>query len=379
MRIICYFFVAISYFLYSCTDKEKNDKDLPLITIEVIDTLKIKHSGKLVKIIDYNTHNGNYLLCDIALINKVIVADSSGRIKKIIRLEGEGPDEPGTAIHNIGYADSTIVVNSNRGFFFYNEEGLLQKKITESTPLMGYGAGTIPRLKFIQEEKSKLVILHLKSSVEGDMFTKSSYHTYNPITVYDLESKKISLFGGYNPESIFIKDWIHFGDPINIFNMDSQSVYSINNPEPVIYVYSQKNLRSVAKKILLTPQYFKLPVQYTLGENVREDRAELFLNSQFIDINSNDDMTLVSYRSGIPESEYSRNSQNNLPNLFKKYMKYYLVVIKNGKKFAKDTELPYGSSGVAVLKKDNSIILNTNAALTETPKETIFYKARIKQ
>jgi hypothetical protein len=128
MRIICYFFVAISYFLYSCTDKEKNDKDLPLITIEVIDTLKIKHSGKLVKIIDYNTHNGNYLLCDIALINKVIVADSSGRIKKIIRLEGEGPDEPGTAIHNIGYADSTIVVNSNRGFFFYNEEGLLQKK-----------------------------------------------------------------------------------------------------------------------------------------------------------------------------------------------------------------------------------------------------------
>ncbi len=190
MKRITYIFLTLSCFLYSCSDKEKNDKDLPLISIEITDTLKIKYSGKLVKIIDYNTYNGNYLLCDIVFINKVIVADSSGRIKTVIRLEGEGPDEPGATIHNIGYADSMIVINSSRGFYFYNEEGLLQKNIKESTPLMGYGAGTIPRLKFIQDGKSKLAILHLKSSVEGDMFTQSSYQSYDPLTVYNLERKK---------------------------------------------------------------------------------------------------------------------------------------------------------------------------------------------
>ena len=368
---------------FSCGDTKQElkiqaTKSSYTYKIKLVDTIKVNYVGKITKIIDYNRKNGNMLVCDITNIKEVVQIDSSGKLINTIALTGEGPNDPGSSIFNLGYYnDSSIVINSSRGFYIYNESGRLRKIIKEPTSLMGYGSGVIPRIRHVVTQSQDLLFMHLKSSVVGSLFTKKGYKDYNPLTIFNIANKNIKNTAGYNEKSIFMKDFVYFGDPINIFDVDSTYLYSINDPEPKIYIYDLKKNFSLYNTISLVPENFSLPIKYSFGEKIREDRAELMTNSQILDINVYNKNIIVSYRSGVPFEEFSKKSKNNTPYLFRKFMKYYMIYIRKGEEVSHDIELPLGCTGVAFYKSNNFIILNTNPAITETENESTFYVAKI--
>lgn len=377
-----YICIVLFFSILSCSsDDSLNKPNLPVkYSIATIDTLSVSFKGRLITAIDYNRANGNMLFCDIARIDTICQTDSQGNLQNKKTLLGEGAGFAGTAIYNFGYFDdSTIVINGSNGFLFLDLNFELKKIIDDKTPLLSYGSGTTTRIKNIERNQKKLGILHLKHSFSGEIFSKEGYEKYKAVTVYDFEDKKHTFVSGYEKESIFINEKVQFGNPLNFFDIYKDSLlFSIHSPDLNLYIYNLHTKEGNYYTSKLCPSHFSLPISYKLGQLSNDNLDPDIVNSQFTDINCYQDLTFISYRTGIAIDEFKKvKTSSEFPELFKNHMKYFTIILEKGKQTTADIQLMKGGAGIAFIKSLDYILVNTNPVLTETETKTNFFICKL--
>ncbi|MBD2705003.1 hypothetical protein IC229_30520 [Spirosoma sp. BT702] len=372
--------VVIVLFISCSSNDDKRPNFNEKFKIIIFDTVAVPIKGKLITAVDHNNKNGDILLCDLANIDTIYLANKKGYVKKKVSLLGQDANRLGSAIFNIGFLGSdTIVVNSERGFFYYNLSWELQRSILDKTTLLSYGAGIIPRIRQFKEKGKVFLIQHLKPSFEGPINSEHGYNNYKSITIYDINNKSHKFIAGYEKESIFQKEKMYFGSPLNFFDIDKNSrLQVIHNPDLNLYEYDIEKPNNPYLVTKLYPAFFQLNIKYGLNENIESKYDDQIINSQFVDLNCFDRFTFLTYRTGIPVDIYKEvKSSSELPELFKAHMKYYVLLLKDGKQVCADILLPKGVSGIAFIKSSDDILLNTNPMITETESSSIFYRAKL--
>lgn len=380
------FFCSILFF--SCRNKDvKSEKDqhsyAEKYKLEVTDTFRLNYTARLVKVLDYNVTSKNILFSSYSM-DTIVQTDLAGRISNKFVFKGGGPKEAGVIIHNVGYFnDTSIIVNSERGFYFYNLKGELVRSLEERTPLKAIGSALDTRIREFSKGDSSCILLHLKSVADvdiSDFFSLSNLEKFKSTTLYNLTNQTYRVLFGYEPNSIFRTDYkYNYGEPENIFDYDytQNDFYIVHNPEPVLYKYSLANNFSTFTAIDLSPDHFNLPVKYK-SNDFTSDHKYAAVNSQFRDINCFEDYIFLDYKTGIPEKEYDdMKTESELPELYKKHMKNYAILLKNDKKICGDILLPLYSTGISFVKSLDYIFVRTNASATETADATIFYICKL--
>ncbi|MEA5259381.1 hypothetical protein VB264_16400 [Arcicella aquatica] len=378
--------LILSVLLTSCNSKDKNVATFKDdYSFEIIDTLKIKHLGRGIELIDVNKTNGDMLFTSAIRMDTIVQTDSNGNIKNKIKVSGEGGSEIGF-IFNLSYiGDTAILINSNRGFFFYdlNGKALKGKAIIEKTSLKTLGSNTFnPSIASIKTDTGIVLALQLKNSLNdyqlSNIHSKESYQNYKSLTFYSLDKHKYINALGFEPESIFMDFDYHYGDinTLFVFNQFNKCFYTLHDPDSKLYKYDV-SLKKI-KVIDLEPENFKLPIKYNFSKNSTSSK-HMDVNSSYVYFSTNRDISIVTYRTGIPEDEYNKtNSESEIPELWKKYMKYYALILIDDNKVCNDVPLPYGAVGVTNIIGGSNMILSTNPAITETPDATIFYRCKLK-
>ena len=364
--------------------KEKHYKNKYLF--EVLDTLRIEHLGTVIELVDVNKTNGDMLFASVVNVDTIVQTNYKGKIKNKIKVSGEGGNEVGF-IFNLSYiGDTAILVNSNRGFFFYdlNGKALGRKPIIEKTNLKTLGSNTLkPIISSIKTDTGIVLALQLKNSLSdsqlSNIHSKESYQSYKSLTFYNINNSEYINAFGFEPESDFMDFEYHYGDIITLFNFNSftKSFYTLHNPDSKLYKYDI-SLKKI-KTIDLEPNNFKLPVRYNFSIKKTPSYKHMDVNSSYVYLSTNKDVSIITYRTGIPEDEYDKtNSEAEIPELWKKYMKYYAIILINDNKVCNDVPLPYSAVGVSYIHDANNMILSTNPSITETEEATIFYRCKIK-
>src|SRR5690606_32941720 len=144
-------------------ESEKTQKDY--FSFEIIDTLKIKKVGYPLRILDYNKKRREFLLGEIKpYFDTIFVSDNNGNVLKRFYFKGGSEKEAGNIIFSIGYyKDSTIIVNSERGFYLFDLDGKYINSISEKTPIRGPGTEDFKILS-LNSENDQSIALSLKMS-----------------------------------------------------------------------------------------------------------------------------------------------------------------------------------------------------------------------
>ena len=375
--------IFLCLLVFSCNTASENNQIKHYdeqFHIDILDTVKVSIIGKNVKAIDFDYLNKRILYCDVAKIDTIYITNYEGMLLSKLSIPKEGENGIGNVIHNVGFThNSNIIINSNRGFFTINKDGKIIHIVKEKTNILTYGAGIIPRIRTYFVGQNLFAVLHLKSSFDGNLLSQKGYKEYKPITVYDLKSGKFSFTGGYDENSLFVKDEIHFGEPLNLFDVDDKgNIYTINSPESIVYVYNINNPEKKKQLFNIFPENFKQNLKFSFSGKITPDSKEQIVNGQFIDINCSNDTILLTYRTGISEDIVSQvRSSSEYPEIFKKHMKYFAIFLVKGQKVCHDIEMPFGGTNIAFIDNNGLLFINTNRLMNEKDDCTIFYRCRL--
>ena len=369
--------------LTECADTNQKNSELPSYSseyeLEIYDTLFFPIQARVLRIYDYNPNDGKFILMSKVDKTTVYITDTVGNVLNELDFTGGSEQEVGNSVFNIAfYRGNGLLVNGQRGFNAYDSSGAFIKNHNNKTALRAYG-GNMQYKSFVLNDTT--IVLSLKNSVTDRMmrsFEEEFFENYHGATVMDLNSIDFDFVFPIEEQSIYNQNKQHYGDILSLFDFDSNKFYSLHNPDQRLYIYS-RNFKLI-ESIPLDFKYFKTPYSYKFGASVNYEDGYDIVNSLYRELEAYDGNVCITYRSGIPIEQFEQlKSSDQLPGLFQQYMKYYLTIFEKGKLKAKEVMLPFPSVGLAHYENNNSILLYTNSAVTETEEYTVFYKARLIQ
>ncbi len=341
--------------LISCTSNtEQPNSKLDII---LTDSITINSVGK-IELVDAR-QQGQRLLFFNSSTNTVMEADRQGKIYFSFVRNGDGPEEWGTAIDNIGYyGDTTVVITSMRGYQFYTLQGKFIRRVGEKND-MGTG-GRWKRIRLLKHNGKEKLLSVFKAPVPNELlmdYRSRRYHElFKPLTMFDIESTTYQNMFGYAPQSIFLKFDYYYNTRQMIFDYSYQdsTFHIVFDPEPRIYSYQANQNFTSAQVIDLKPEHFKVPLKAKFDGPEVDIYKSLAVNSDLTSLSACQDYIFVTYNTGIPEEEYT--SPGDMANVSGKLMKQYLIVIKDGQKISGDILMPEGLYSFSLANSPDDLI-----------------------
>lgn len=295
------------------------------------DSLFIYKKGR-TKVVD---HLANRLLFLHEPTATLIETDLQGKVLNEFSRTGQGDDLWGEHVDNVGYFDdSTIVVVTTKGYNFYNCKGRFLRRISSRNvmalpPLWRrirsvHTAGhryLVSRFKYQELDQAKAV---------KEFGTKASLVQYQPLTIYDLESDTFRLAFGYEPESIFLKEDYYYPTRNTFFEYNplDSSVLIVQSPEAKIYRYNAVDNFTLQSVYSFVPSRFSVPIKAKYGSPIPDIVTALTINSEFTSLHQHQDITLITYQTGVPKEIYNPLEMQN-KTYFGAHSKNYLIALRN--------------------------------------------------
>ena len=345
----------------------------------IVDTLKIDYMTDKLKIKDYSNNRAEFLMARGVAIDTILRIDKTGRVVKKLNFLGNEENKIGNSLFGVAYYQDTLIfVASQRGFFWYDLEGNFVKKLTESTPLLPYGIS--PRRKIQFTNGNANTTLHLKAPEEFNFrdFNENFVNEYSSVTNYNLTSGTYELVFPFEESSIYRNDNKYFGSPTTLFefNQVTRKFYVLQYPDPQLFIYDEDF--TFLKAVNLKPDHFQIEVVANFNNPIDFDYRTL--NSRYISIDAFEEYVLIVYNSGIPLEEWRNSAESrSTPILYRDFMKYYGILLKDDKVISDDFMLPHGSIGVARAVSLDEIYFNTNPYVTEVEEPFLFFKVSLEE
>ncbi|NVJ64667.1 MAG: hypothetical protein HWD84_10630 [Flavobacteriaceae bacterium] len=351
---------------------------------EVQDTIHVNYLTKNLKVFDSSPSLKKYLMMSSTEMDTILLVNENGAIESKYSLLGQDDKSVGLSIFGLGFAsDSTFVVSSSRGFYVYHLKSADQIQFyPEKTYPQGYGGAYSYNVENFEHEGNQYYASFRKGSLDDVnilKLNKEDLNRYKPITFFNTSNSEVSLSFGIGQNSLYLKGQEHFGELYTLFDYSSKfkKFALINNPSNTLLMY--ESLKNNPTEVPLILEHFQLPIKYKYGRNYEQNFENQIVNSMYRDINWGDRYLLITYRTGIPMEVYEEmQSFAQLPELFKKHMQYYSVLIDSSLKVSSDIMLPKDAVGVASYFSNEEVLLYTNPAITETDSTVVFYKAKLK-
>ncbi|SFF09519.1 hypothetical protein [Thermoflexibacter ruber] len=377
---------------WACREKESPKdinslkmENLKSFQIKIIDSIKVNFRGSYVVPVDINSTNGNMLIVDKIKPQKVIQTDRDGKIINEIFLQGEDGDKVGKIVSNIGYFDAnTIVAAGMRGYYFYDFNGTLIRKVDAFNAEAGVFYYKIKRLNY----KNDTILVSTFRSVfsKQEIIDNSGRKVSDKIkffTCHNLNTNQYHVLIGHEPSSIFLKTNFQY-EVRPYFDLgENNLIYTIFNPENKVYVYSYAgNDVLLNKKISIVSSYFQVPYMKEYGDKTFQWEKSMFVNSQILGIYTGYQLGIISYKTGIPEHIYDEmQTKSQLSDLLLQYRKHFAVLldVKEGKQISQDIELPKNTVEVLGFRSSNELILLPDLGIFEDPNQTTFYVGKLEE
>lgn len=331
--------------------------------IEAIDTLQVDELNDL-KVFDYNSEEGVFLLGDVedassVLLppgispqgNKVgfIILSRQGDILGRFNNTGEGPKHHGIGSYsNMLLGKNRVGVFSQRGFYIYDYQGNLIKKIAELNSRAYFYQ---PQYKIGVASGNKIALGYAKVTKGIFEHGDSIYYYLNSFVKLDIDklisNEKFSIEKVYgNPKTKADPSISEFTPRI-----------TVNRGRGIINVFHAKShlLRQYAiddgtlvNEISIHPQKFSTDTSYPIDDR-SEDFSEwlkkggVLINSAYHSMSQIGDYTLIRYSSALATSVVNTLVESGGPeassywqNVRENHYKHYYLLIKNDRVIAQD-------------------------------------------
>jgi hypothetical protein len=380
---LIYILIWTAIYLVSCAGSNQDIAHLkPEFTLEKVDSIIVKETERLT-ILDCNKTK-NTLLVYMPQSLSVLEVTMQGEKLNKFSLKDHFELEHGKLIDHIGYySDSSIVIVTPKGYFFYTMKGALINKIEQTAP---FTAGMFLKIKPLKQGTENLLVSVRPSFQDPNFNQRNSreyYNTFKALTLFNLNKGESHREFGFENNSVFKKFDYYYTNRLYYFDVDSAKklVYLLYNPNHNVYVYSLNHGIHLDTIVPTQPDYFnlseKLPFKSSKSGDI--DRI-LGVNSQYYSVNAFDDYIMTSYSTGIPADKYDEmRSATEYTNYFKKYNKNFIQIFKGYKKMGSDIELPQDIYSIAIFKSLDCIIGVTNNLYIERPDGEVFYVYKLKK
>ena len=381
------FYLLFFAVLLACTT-EKSNKDETEIDVAdkpelvVTDSIVIEHVGRLI-MTDYDRSNQIFLCYDLST-NEILTVGRHGSI--LTKFMRETNDDIGYGIHQANpgvgfYGDSSIVVSSLSGIYFYTFSGDLLRKIGNSNN-SGY-----PNLNM----RSKIISYDLNeeryvlASLNGDDYEFAGdqpefYDLVRQLTIVNLDKEIFSMEIGFEKGSLY-KNEFRYAEQSAYYeiNPSGTELYIIYNYDPQLFVYDLVTF-DLKRTISTEPDFFKVKEKARFGEKMPLFESFL-LNSRYYGFHLFEDRLILEYHdSGLKEADIGQRPVT--PEVGMKLNRaaiknMYVQIFDNEKKTYGDLKVPAGLAYLMTVLDRDKFLFSADRNLIERDYE-VFYVCELK-
>lgn len=371
MQRILAFLMLSWLFFCACQSSEHVNVEDSKKFLEIVDSIKVNYLGNLY-LTDFCEKTEIYLSFDLTS-DTIVEFDDTGAVRNKFNPTKEGPEGIKDAIIALAYHnDSTILVQSREGYYFYNKEGSLLRKIVleRDSPLYS-------NMKYNVESLSDLIFSMDRNFSNEPLISEEYYKDVHHISEINLKDSSITPRVKFDKKSLYLQSlgFYYFSSPAFDFNKMDSSLNILFPAEKVIYKYypfKDWNLGSVIKT---NPLYFNDPIITPFNQRPHTMRS-LSYGSYYQNIFSAGEYLVVEYRTGLPKTVDLPGSIEELNDIYQEKNNYCYELYRDDEKIASDFTTPEHLFGLRILKNNGELIFQLNKNRFEYDFE-VFYKCKI--
>lgn len=386
MKNIGVFFLLILIVLLGCQlDNRSHSNEIKLKLVKT-DSLEINLPWQ-ISFIDYNAEADIFLFYGQG---DLIETDRKGNILHQFPIIGKEKERVGSSISGIGYSDdgASIIVFSNKGYYFYSRSGELLRYITDPVK---FGDQINKQVFHFKNENLEWIAATHKPFYDfsKDMYLPGDprfYMDYRALTVLEIGKDSTFLTLGYEKDGIFLEDKERFfPDALLRFAQFKNNLFVLFNPDNYVYIYSPSNKSksfSLQGKIELKPDYFKYPLVLNRRDDLNKVGKALLANSNYSSMVVNSEYLAIVYTAGISEEILKNIDASDLKamsELSATYSKSYAMIYKDGVKISRDIELPFEIINFATFTNQNEVLAIPHKLRVESPDKEKWYFYRFEE